>query len=160
MHVVYKCCCCEVKSPDLEQAMLEATKQLTLHHWSHPINAQSCSSSFYLCCVLCGIFSFCHTHHLQDLASDVAVVAQAVHPKSDDALHSTAFTTMQTPNKSVAVKNSNGPHHLFVPGGISKDGCNQAMYCNFIFDLLSSGSMLEKLYVVICGHCVSIFSKL
>ncbi|KAG8219307.1 hypothetical protein J3R82DRAFT_173, partial [Butyriboletus roseoflavus] len=53
--------------------------------------------------------------------------------------------------------NLNGPLSLFVSGDLSLDGCMQAMYNGFIYDLPAPGST-EWLYLITCGHHVGIFA--
>ena len=60
---------------------------------------------------------------------------------------------------SMPIFNPEGPHHLFVPGALSKDGRYQLMYNNFIFDLLPLGT-LGQMCAVVRGCHVGIFPVL
>ena len=64
----------------------------------------------------------------------------------------------QTPSacESMPIVNPNGPHHLFIPGDLSKDGHYQHKYKDFILDLLPSGT-LEQMCAVVQGRHIRIF---
>lgn len=74
---------------------------------------------------------------------------------------SDASDAAQTPSagKSMPIVNPNGPHHLFVPGDLSKDGHYQHKYKDFILDLLPSGTS-EQMCAVVRGRYVGVFPVL
>ena len=61
-------------------------------------------------------------------------------------------------NHTVIAVDPTGPHHLFVPGGLSLDSHRQQKYNNYIFDI-PSPTATGQLYLVTHGCCIGIFSK-
>lgn len=59
-------------------------------------------------------------------------------------------------SESMLIVNPDGPCHLFIPGGLRKDGCYQHKYKGFVFDLLPS-STSEQISAVVLGCCIGIF---
>ncbi|KAG6371479.1 hypothetical protein JVT61DRAFT_9513 [Boletus reticuloceps] len=72
------------------------------------------------------------------------------------------FLSAKRSNKNtgstVRLVDPTGPHHLFVPGGLSKDGHVQGMYNKFIYDLPPLDAM-GRLYLITRGRRVGIFSQ-
>ncbi|KAF8131914.1 hypothetical protein EV363DRAFT_1164747 [Boletus edulis] len=58
----------------------------------------------------------------------------------------------------VQIVDPTGPHHLFVPGGPSKDGYIQAKFNNFIYDLPPTDAT-GQLYLITRGRRVGIFAQ-
>ncbi|KAF8122078.1 hypothetical protein EV363DRAFT_1588210 [Boletus edulis] len=58
----------------------------------------------------------------------------------------------------VQIIDPTGPHHLFVPGGLSKDGYIQSKYNNFIYDLPPMDTT-GQLYLVTRGRRVGVFAQ-
>ena len=77
---------------------------------------------------------------------------------TDPAPTDTGSVSGEGVNHTVIAIDPTGPHHLFVPGGLSLDSHRQQKYNKYIFNI-PSPTATGQLYLITHGCRIKIFAK-